>query len=143
MKTIRIGSILSVCVAEGGRCEKDAQQDCLWLTAAAGDEGVSLFLFQGIDGAGAGWCYDWLGKHLEEVVGPSFQTSVQRVEGDSWAGYQAVTALSETRFLVNRVIASKVSDYAARLEFTASNTAMPEHVVEMLESLIFVSCGES
>lgn len=100
---------------------------------------MRLFLFESLEKGGLDWGYEELNKHIEKSVGPPFQTSVQRVEGESWVGYQGVTALSEIQFLINRVIASKVSDYGVRIEFCAAKNALPESLMEIVESIEFTN----
>ena len=136
MSQINIAGILSVCVPDGGTCTNLIDHDC-FLFGAAGGEEMRLFLFQELEPDPTQWCYSALEDHIRNSVGPPFQTSVQEVEGETWTGYQGVTALDEFRFLVNRVIASKVSAYGLRLEFHGTKDQLPETIVEMAESLVF------
>ena len=139
MLSFNIGSILSVSAPDGAVCKNDAIQNCVQIFADPDEGEMQLFLFESLGKGGAAWSYDELTMHIEKSVGPPFQTSVQRVESESWVGYQGVTALSDIHFLVNRVIASKVSDYGARIEFRAAKNALPESLMEIVESIVFIN----
>lgn len=98
---------------------------------------MRLFLFQDIGKDRLEWCRATLEEHIREQVGPPFQTNVQDVSGETWVGYQGVTATDDALFIVNRVIASLVSDTGVRIEFFLTRDAEPEALMSAVESIAF------
>lgn len=137
MKHFNIGGIFSIGVPDEAIFKKGAGGCDIQVMLGSTDEPIRFYLFQDLGENGLDWSYRTLSKHVEESIGPPFQTSVQQVEGESWIGYQAVTALGGTNFLVNRVLASKVSDDALRIEFNVTEDDILETWLEILESVEF------
>ena len=137
MKNVKIGNILSVCIPDGALCNNHVNEDRIILAFNDWPSEVFLYLFQGVKGAKSAWCHDALEEYLRNVIGPPYQTSVQEIDSETWIGYQGVTALSESEFLVNRVIASKISQYGLRLEFKAYKDQIPESLIDVMEGIIF------
>ena len=137
MKHFNIGGIFSIYAPDEAVCKKGASGYDIEVLLGSTDEPIRFYLFQDLGENRMDWSYRTLSKHVEESIGPPFQTSVQQVEGESWIGYQAVTALGETQFLVNRVLASKVSDDALRIEFNVTREDISETWLEILESVEF------
>gem|GEM_PF-2865749 len=138
MKTITVGNIFSICVPSDAVYENDVANDCIIIHLKEPQSEIRFFLFQEIKGGHLNWCNEHLEMHVREM-GPPFTTNVQEIEGDSWHGYQAVTGLDQTKFLINRVIASKTSDYGARIEFHASKGDPLEAFIETVEAMEFLS----
>jgi hypothetical protein len=137
MKNINIGNILSVCIPDGALCKNHVTEDRIGLAFDDWPSEVFLHLFQDVTDEKAIWCHNTLEDYLRSVIGPPYQTSVQEVDGETWLGYQGVTALSESEFLVNRVIASKLNQYGLRLEFKAFKDQIPESLIEVVEGIVF------
>ncbi len=136
-KTIKLGSILSITVPEKANCINDAVNDRIDIACDDWRTPIGLHIFH-LDTPGcADWCKAALESHVRDVIGPPYKTSVDQVMGNNWTGYQGVTALSDTLFLINRVIASKVSGYGLRLEFEMSKEKLSESLMEALESITF------
>lgn len=133
MKYINIGNILGLLVPDNYRVKKE--EEAIIIHGNAGE--MRLFLFQELNGNKDEWCYDHLENHIKNVVGPPFTTNVDKIDGDSWGGYQAVTKMSDTAYLVNRVIGSKCSEFGVRIEFEALIDSMPEELLEVIESIGF------
>jgi hypothetical protein len=128
--------MLSIEAPDEATCKNRSDENCIAVSHNEWPTEVKLFLFSELT-HGQKWSYDTLEEHIRDGVGPPFQTSVQEVDGESWLGYQAVTNLDDEKHLVNRVIASKVSDYGVRVEFTVSRAHIPNSLVESIESLCF------
>lgn len=138
MRQVNIGNILGLRLPGEVSCENDTSNDCIVLQHSSWKHPLHLHLFQDVEPGSSDWCHQALEEHVRDVIGPPYTTNVQPVTDENWVGYQAVTCLSPSDFLINRVIVSKVSEYAARAEFKASKDGTIEMLVEILEDMQFL-----
>jgi hypothetical protein len=81
------------------------------------------------------WCHDSLIEYLKDDVGPPFTSSVERIEGDTWVGYQSVTALRNDSFAVTRYLIGKSVRAAARVVFKMNKRDASHPALEIVESV--------
>jgi len=125
-------------IPENARCTNNTENNYFSIIFAEANEEFRLHLFEVKGENRLDWCYATLDEYVRDVIGPPFLTNVQEVSGDTWEGYQGVTAMDERSCLVNRVVASRVSDFGARIEFNFARENLPEAILEAVESIEFL-----
>jgi hypothetical protein len=139
MKQVSIGGIFSLTLCQGEAVTRDADLDCFQIYREGVAEMIRIYIFDGLQGDFKDFCHQFLIEHVEHVIGPPYQTSIDSVEGTSWSGHQAVTHLAEDKFLINRVIANDPRGYVLRLEFETSGRKQLEWFIEVVEGIEFIT----
>lgn len=142
MKTIDVGSIFSLRAPDNATWTWNGGKGVLCVRCEAPSFFVTIHsIHTVVDDDRMKACLQHLEVHVREVIGPPFETSVQEVLGETWAGYQAVTAMGGEQFKVNRCVASRFDGLLLRIEFDTGRE-IEESLMEMLEELVFKESAE-
>lgn len=137
MKRIDIGNLFSLLLPHHAVWSFDNVQGKLSVTSEVPKFEIGLYLLEQVDTGRMEACYEHLERHVREEIGPPFQTSVQEVAGENWAGYQAVTSLDSQWFCINRCVMSPLNSLLLRIEFKARKDDVDTSLMQVVESLEF------
>ena len=142
MKQIDIGNLFSLRAPEEATWSWDGVEGKLHVICETPPFSITFHIIhflRGEDRIKA--CHQYLEDHVRNVIGPPFQTSVQEVSGETWEGYQAVTAIGDKQFKVNRCVVSLFDGLLLRIEFDTGRD-IEESLVEIMEELVFKDSAE-
>jgi len=141
-KQIDIGTLFSLLVPEDTTWSWNGEKGKLHVICEAPPFSLNIYIVHYLLGDDRiAECYQYLEHHVRDVIGPTNQTSVQEVSGETWAGYQAVTAIGKEQFKVNRCVVSLFDGLLIRIEFDTFRD-LEESMVEIMEELVFKEIAE-
>ncbi len=137
MKRIDIGNLFSIELPSSASWSFDGNSRILRVTSELAGFAVAFHvLINELEGDLLEVCHQILESYIRDSLGPPFQTSVQKIFGETWIGYQSVTDMENRTFKVNRCIASTLNGLVLRIEFD-TNKSVDESLMHMLEELEF------
>lgn len=80
-------------------------------------------------------CHNRLNDSIQREFGSATSTSIESINGHTWTGYQAVTALEDGQFQVNRIIVGLLTYVIFHVSFKIMNKKICGDLLSIIEGI--------